>query len=1496
MQATNELTENQRKTVAECFEQLEKYLNDNCIRNFDYSLFNNIKLIGKGGSSTVYSANFQEKAYVLKNLNHNLILDKTIKIFINEIKLLDKLSKDNHPNIVKFYGSSKVLENKREKSIDSTPQDYVTLYEKCWSYRPDQRPTLHEILFKLEKLSEETFVKFIINRSYDIVSDGRLDEKKLKEYHYNTAWSMDTSIHKTNQEQYEFFKAKYSNNEDLNEHEKEYLLNIIQKKIDNLKVNNNEGEKRQCEDCKNWIHALQYCEFCIRNYLQNNFCEWTGNNEIDKAIQDAQRGVMGPDLVIEFIPYARLRNVQHRAEGSFADIYNAVWIDGPFVKWNEKERILERLGNHNVILKRLRNSNASTSRWFNEIASNIVRCYGLTKDLTTEDFVLVLDAMDFDLHEYLKKKISAITWKDRYQIIYKISAYDIFLANAVIHGLRPDIIYGMPFEYETLMKQCWDAIPENRPDARTIYKKIYALLKTFSDNKADNNINSVMSNISTQTESSNIEYLSTTPQYLSSGPKNWLKDNQENFSPELENLKEKKKKFSSGPKNWVPNLYFFANSSEAKNFTKGYEESGEYIIRISNIFQKDYNNNYISFYFIYNKTLGYLKTKEEFDDIKASKNDKDNQLVEQDTIDLEFVKVDKKDSDNSLGTQNTDEYIVLPKETLSNQQKVNEDFNGTNKMIRIVDLSYLIFAKLHNECFSERDINEEINKYIVKNNEIPSNVFAWLSDNKQQNKNDTVSLVNNTTQPYDIATNNNIEFGALYSSKRKHNQQNKNDTIILVDNTIQPYDIATNDNIDVAEIINFKDTNYAEQSTDVDLMTTNLEASTNYEHFAPLIDIFLNLGEDIVTIYQKAEHNRRLCNFLTKRVNLAVGAIKDLEIRKQNNMKFFVEPSNLQLIKDFLNCMLDIRTFMTDVSQLGSFVTFNSANIIQKYIDLSNRFDGYLMDLSNRFDGYFMDLSNRFDGDLNYMMQQSDKNAIHRGSPYVEPSKNFNLTQNNDSLELKHEIKFLLEDLKEMKKFMRDMSDGNNTFTDIVRIRELINRFQREQRKGTEITIEPANLLKSDDYEPKYESEPRGKTIHCRWNNTFLLEYAFKEIPPIIDKQTEKEIGQQVAILKELNNSGHIIKFYGIAKSSDGSQYYFVTEWMENGTLQEYYKKFKLSWTQKFEFAIDICRGIAFLNAVEILHHDIRGANILISGNHKPKIANFGLSRKFGDITRNIQVTFENVRYMAPEKLENALLWEIAEEKAPYTNEGIDLQTIRYRVVKEKYPLSHDPDFRPTISKIFTILFDYHHKDEKRPPPSVDEFGTEFVIDDFMTVDAAIKEHRKPDGNKRKAWDCFNQFAEQGDIDAKYWVGYYLYHSVLPEHKDNRQENLQRAAKLFKETADCGKVEAQLRYGFCLWQGDGVSVDWDEAMRYLKLAADNGNPTAMYNVGNAYWIGKGVQKDQEIGSKYLKMAAMKNQHNAISGNVPKIEPHYIIHDSDKNQRKVESNDSTRVMR
>lgn len=143
-------------------------------------------------------------------------------------------------------------------------------------------------------------------------------------------------------------------------------------------------------------------------------------------------------------------------------------------------------------------------------------------------------------------------------------------------------------------------------------------------------------------------------------------------------------------------------------------------------------------------------------------------------------------------------------------------------------------------------------------------------------------------------------------------------------------------------------------------------------------------------------------------------------------------------------------------------------------------------------------------------------------------------------------------------------------------------------------------------------------------------------------------------------------------------------------------------------------------------------------------------------------------------------------------------------------------------------------------------------------------EHKKKDGNRRKAWKCFEAYAAVGDITAKYWKGYYLYYNLVEGSELSEQERASEAAKLFKEVADESDMpEAQLRYGNCLFKGEGVKKNITDAAEYFKRAAENGNATAMFNMGKIYYHGMGVKQDIGEGERYLKLAAYNKQKQAV---------------------------------
>jgi hypothetical protein len=55
-----------------------------------------------------------------------------------------------------------------------------------------------------------------------------------------------------------------------------------------------------------------YCEYCIKNYLETKFSNWTsGNDNLDDLIQECQIKSLHPSMVVEWIPYNNLQNIKY---------------------------------------------------------------------------------------------------------------------------------------------------------------------------------------------------------------------------------------------------------------------------------------------------------------------------------------------------------------------------------------------------------------------------------------------------------------------------------------------------------------------------------------------------------------------------------------------------------------------------------------------------------------------------------------------------------------------------------------------------------------------------------------------------------------------------------------------------------------------------------------------------------------------------------------------------------------------------------------------------------------------------------------------------------------------------------------------------------------------------------------------------------------------------------------------------------------------------------
>ncbi|KAF8174711.1 hypothetical protein K438DRAFT_1848858, partial [Mycena galopus ATCC 62051] len=123
---------------------------------------------------------------------------------------------------------------------------------------------------------------------------------------------------------------------------------------------------------------------------------------------------------------------------------------------------------------------------------------------------------------------------------------------------------------------------------------------------------------------------------------------------------------------------------------------------------------------------------------------------------------------------------------------------------------------------------------------------------------------------------------------------------------------------------------------------------------------------------------------------------------------------------------------------------------------------------------------------------------------------------------------------------------------------------------------------------------------------------------------------REALLWKDLHHP-HILPFLGIDRDSFPSSLCMVSPWMEHGTIMNYLKTHGYATVDKLLY--QIAQGLEYLHSQNIVHGDLRGANILIKEDWSACLTDFGLSI-FSDATATMSTTRAGSLYwMAPELL-----------------------------------------------------------------------------------------------------------------------------------------------------------------------------------------------------------------------------------------------------------------------
>lgn len=156
-----------------------------------------------------------------------------------------------------------------------------------------------------------------------------------------------------------------------------------------------------------------------------------------------------------------------------------------------------------------------------------------------------------------------------------------------------------------------------------------------------------------------------------------------------------------------------------------------------------------------------------------------------------------------------------------------------------------------------------------------------------------------------------------------------------------------------------------------------------------------------------------------------------------------------------------------------------------------------------------------------------------------------------------------------------------------------------------------------------------GRVYSGKWLDTPVV---IKRVS-IANEDDRVQFQHEVNVWYQLHHP-HVIQLFGACDAGDDP--FFVCEYAKNGRLDHYLmgdedKRAKKSWEKLLEASL----GLMYLHAKGIVHADLKCDNILISGNEKAKLADFGLSLDVESTSKHNcnQQSLGAVQWRAPEVL-----------------------------------------------------------------------------------------------------------------------------------------------------------------------------------------------------------------------------------------------------------------------
>ncbi|MEO5974960.1 MAG: protein kinase [Ilumatobacteraceae bacterium] len=224
---------------------------------------------------------------------------------------------------------------------------------------------------------------------------------------------------------------------------------------------------------------------------------------------------------------------------------------------------------------------------------------------------------------------------------------------------------------------------------------------------------------------------------------------------------------------------------------------------------------------------------------------------------------------------------------------------------------------------------------------------------------------------------------------------------------------------------------------------------------------------------------------------------------------------------------------------------------------------------------------------------------------------------------------------------------------------------------GAVPVLEPATSLPTSFVAGRYHvrrflGEGGKKKVFLAHDESLDRDVAFALIKTEgLDAIGRERVVREAQTMGRLGSHPHVVTIFEIGE--DGGRPYVVTELLGGGDVEGLLKGEAdvLPLTRTLEIAKDVCRGLAFAHANQVVHRDLKPGNVWLTADGVAKIGDFGLAVSL-DRSRLTQhgMMVGTVSYMPPEQ---ALGGEITPQADLYS-----LGAMLYEFVTGKPPFQAD--------------------------------------------------------------------------------------------------------------------------------------------------------------------------------------------------------------------------------